>query len=118
MFLTHCATRELPEWEILGRPHGDVASRLSNPVAAKDSDFVTTEGNVFRVYSKCISLIQYKHVTVYNLLRFNKSKTSSNLCMNNGKREKQKQLNEITGSLEQEINHVFWIKVKWIRLMG
>lgn len=38
-------------------PHGDVASSwLSYPVAAKDSDYVPTAGEVLRVYSKCSRL--------------------------------------------------------------
>lgn len=41
-----------PGWEILGSPRDDGASSwLSNPVANKDSDYVPTEGKVFRIYS-------------------------------------------------------------------
>lgn len=41
-----------PGWEILGSPHDDGASGwLSNPIATEDSDYVPTEGKVFRVYS-------------------------------------------------------------------
>lgn len=82
-----------PGWEILGSPHDDVASRLSNSVTAKDSDYVTTEGEILRVYSKCISLIQYKPVTAYSLIRFNKSKTSSNPQMSKWKERKTKPTN-------------------------
>lgn len=77
-----------PGGEILGTPHDDGAIRLSNPVAAKDSGYLPTEDEVLRIYSKDISLIQYKQVTAYTMVRFNKSKTSSNPQMSKWKERK------------------------------
>lgn len=92
-------------------------SRLSSPVAAKDSDYVPIEGEVLRVYSKYISLIQYKQVTAYSLIKVQQKQDKFQSMDKQMVRAIRNQQTEVTGVQSGKLIMCF-AQVKWVRLVG